>query len=183
VEPLMEALEDDRDEVVEAAADTFAALHAAHGEWRGVKSLLAGLERTKQKRPFAHLLGRLGGDDAREGLIVQLRFADEDTAVILLEGLWDLIRDAEDARYVSVLLHRSTDDAVQRKCCLLLGRLRYRPATRRMLALLESPTPGVVADAHWALTQLTGLRLRARPDLWRQWWERGGEVASGPQDD
>lgn len=130
------------------------------------------------KDHYALLLGRLGTPAARKllrDLISQ--WYDEPATLSGLAGLW-IGGTAEDGEAVHDLLLRADSIAIQKKACLVLGRLRDRESIRTLIDCLQGEERSLVQDAHWALLQITGLQLRADPDLWELWWQRSGEAES-----
>ena len=58
--------------------------------------------------------------------------------------------------------------------CLLLGKLKVRGAVRGLIDLLDDERGGVAANAHWALSQITGLKIGPDAERWAMWWRLEG---------
>lgn len=44
-----------------------------------------------------------------------------------------------------------------------------------LIERLEATNVGLARDAHWALVEISGQRLRANVALWRRWWKLAGQ--------
>jgi HEAT repeat protein len=166
---------DDRSQTVRAsAAEVLEDFHRSMPSLRILRRLRK-LQRTIQHTDqFALLLGRMGTEEAREILRGLLNFGSgEDNMLAGLSGLW-IAGQAEDAEDVLRLLNSQPTTPVRRKACLVLGHLRYSESIRDLIDYLYDDHPGLVSDAHWALSEITHLRLPADVDLWEAWWERVG---------
>ncbi len=63
--------------------------------------------------------------------------------------------------------------AFRAEACIALGRLGVLGAVEWLIPRLDDAAPRVRANAHWALRTLTGERLAASSELWRDWWSAG----------
>lgn len=167
---LVAALSDVDEAVVERASSVL--LTQRYPQREVVSTLRYGLRKATDKARHATLLARLGGSAAHDALVALLGESDEAAQLAALEGLWILSR-SEDGAIVTRVLESARSVAVLKQACLFVGRVRHAAATRVLIDLLSEPR--VAANAHWALKKITGLKLRASPDLWGQWWERLGK--------
>jgi hypothetical protein len=111
--------------------------------------------------------------DVRSDLLQRLDAGDDATRIAALQEL-SAHAQPEDGERVAALLQRS-EPAVLKEVCLFLGRVQYRPAVREMIDLMrDTGDAGLKANAHWSLQRITGLQLKQDPNLWEQWWQRGG---------
>lgn len=135
------------------------------------------LRRVVRKDGLGVFLRRLGTPGARAMLREQIESSsDSDSLVAGLHGLW-LCPTAEDAPTVLTALEQG-DAVVKRKACLVLGKMKATAGIRSLIDCLRDDHRGVVADAHWALCRITGLRLAADAGLWETWWQRVGHRIS-----
>ena len=175
---LFVALDDASDPVRAAASRGILGIQKENPKSNLIPDFRRALKRLEHKDHMALLLGRLGSSGARELLRgLAATWDDEDSVLAGLSGLW-IAGQAEDGRAVHSALHYARSMAVKRKACLVLGKLGDRQATRDLIDRLYEEQ-GVAADAHWALLQITGLHLRADPELWELWWERVGQETFG----
>lgn len=168
---LVEAL-DDVDASVAAAAEK--AIQAARCAPAMVAAALAvGITRGKDKCRPALLLARLGTDHAHQVLVDHAGSADEAVSVAALQGLWTAAR-AQDGTFISELLKKSKSISARKQACLVLGRLKHKPAIDDLIVCLRDADTGVRSNAHWALKQITDLPLKPDPELWELWKRRSG---------
>lgn len=168
------ALEDEHPRVRLAAGPAIARL-AGDVEAEGiVETLLATMPGSQYKDGYALAIARLDLPGARDALYGLLgRWSEDQIVLAALAGLWSC-PSTGDGEVVCRLLEENRSTAVLKKSCLLMGRIRYGPAARNLIDLLHEDDPGLVKDAHWALSQITGLRMGPDPELWETWWERVG---------
>jgi HEAT repeat protein len=171
---LLTALDDSESEVHSRAASGLATLAEGTAASNVVRGLGKWILSAKYKDRYAIVLGGLADPAARESLHELLYWYDARTKMAALSGLWREAR-AEDGKPVYELLTDSDSVAVKKKAVLLLGRIGYRPAARDLIDLLRSPNAGLVANAHWALREMTGLRLAPDIEMWELWWEKVGK--------
>lgn len=135
------------------------------------------LPRARDKSRLALLLGRKGGEETHRVLMGLAEDWQADAQLAGLQGLY-LAGRSEDGETVALLLADGGSLAVRKQACLVLGKIRYGKATRSLIDVLYQVDDGLVANAHWALQRITGLKLKADPKLWEQWWKRTGKGSS-----
>lgn len=179
IEHVMDALSDEHVRVRFAAYPALVRLTEVDRRPEVVSELARALEENEHKDGYALALAHLAGPAARAALheLAEERF-DEEVALAALCGLWAVPQQG-DAAIVHPLVQSASSKPVCKKACLLMGRLRYAPAARDLIDLLYDRDAGLAKDAHWALIQITGNRIKADPELWEAWWERVGSQAAG----
>jgi HEAT repeat protein len=170
---VLSALDDDARDVATAASTAIPALIAANSELARDRTLYAALRAAKDHGLAGRTLGRIGTADAHEALLKMFATRDPELVSAALDGLWDAGND-EDLRLVRPLLRAWTLPALRKKACLLVGHLHDGDAVSDLIDALREDEPGLVANAGWALCEITGRHLDPDPDLWTDWWERGG---------
>jgi hypothetical protein len=93
-----------------------------------------------------------------------------------MDGLWDAAV-AGDCDRLRSFLSPWRPDALRKKVVLLLGHLQDVEAVPELIELLKEEDRGLVANTAWSLREITGQQLDADPELWTDWWERGGADA------
>jgi len=171
---LLTALDDLEKSVHSRAASALTTLAEGTAAANVVSGLGKWLLSAKHKDRYAIVLGGLADPAARESLHELLYWYDARTKMAALSGLWREAR-AEDGKPVHELLTDSDSVAVKKKAVLLLGRIHYRKAARDLIDLLRHPNSGLVANAHWGLCQMTGLRLAPDIEMWELWWNNVGK--------
>jgi HEAT repeat protein len=165
---------EDPDDAVSSHAET--ALLAATGESFVVVSIVQQrILRAKDKARLCRLLGRIQGPEAGEALLEMLTSINDDDVLAALQGLW-LRANVDDGDHVTELALRSDSVPVRKETCIVLGKLKYKRGTRALIELLRDANEGVVANAHWALREITGEVLKPDFTLWDQWWQRAGKL-------
>jgi hypothetical protein len=175
VEPyLMAALDDEVAEVWQAASQSLVDRMRKDRDERLTTAVLSRLTKAKVKAPYAITLGRAGGREAHREILELLRLDDENDQKAALQGLTQL-NDPEDGEAVNAFFRRATPP-LQKEACLLLGKLKYRPAVGDLIERLRQDANGLRANAHWALREITGQSLPPNPELWEAWWETTGKL-------
>jgi hypothetical protein len=172
VPPILKALEDESPSVWRAASEGLVELDRKFPQARVTDTIASRVERVKEKTSFAMTLGALGNDDAYRALIYLVRSSDERDCLAGLQGIYKCFRP-EDADYVMPSL-RSRSPAIRKQACAVLGKAKYKPAVRDLIEMLGEEDVAIVADAHRALTDITGQTLARDINLWKAWWEVSG---------
>ena len=173
--PVLVTALDDADASVAAAAEK--AIQAARCAPAMVaNALTVGITRGKDKCRSARLLARLGTDHAHQVLLDHAESAAEAVCVAALQGLWTAAR-TEDGAFLLELLKRTKSVSARKQICLVLGRLKHKPAIDDLIHSLRDTDPGVSSNAHWALKQITNVTLKADPALWEVWKQRTSETS------
>ncbi|HVR83871.1 MAG TPA: HEAT repeat domain-containing protein [Planctomycetota bacterium] len=174
VEPyLLAALDDESAEVWQAASQSLVDRIRKNREDRITRAIISRLPKAHVKAPFAITLGRVGSPEAHQELLLLLRDDDENDQKAALQGLAQM-HDPEDGEAVQACLQRS-GLPVQKEICLLLGKLKFRPAIPDLIERLGQEDSGLRANAHWALRAITGQSLGPQASLWKAWWEATGK--------
>ena len=127
----------------------------------------------RDKVRIGRTLGQIDCKESRQALLRMLESFDEATILGGLQGVWHSGRE-EDGDVILRAMREHPTPGIQKQACLALGKLHVGSAIPDLIQVLRHPDRGVVANAHWALREITGLVLKAEPDLWQQWWDRGG---------
>ena len=174
------ALDDEDPDVSEKAESALLAqrLPTAHV----ARALSLRIEAGKDKDRAARVLGRLGGGEAHVILLGHLDSSDERQSLAALQGL-RILSLQEDGPEVLLLMRTTPSAEIRKEACLYFGGVKYGPAVRDLIELLREETPGLAANAHWALKQITGLGLKQDAELWGFWWDRSGKKLYGPHPD
>lgn len=132
--------------------------------------ILASVEDPRARRCLENLLGEDAGVDLTLlpalGAAVAAGGQDEASA------LSDRVRGFLD----------SGDPALRRESALFLGRARDLEALPALVEILDDEHQGVRDNAHWALRDMTGLRLPGSRERWSAWLrdEAAFAAAQGP---
>lgn len=164
---------DDAEAAVQVEAEA-ALLSRDFGAQWVVPALAARLPEARSKGRLAQILGKLGSPEAHDVLVALLQEWGDDSKLAALQGLAVFGR-SEDGPLVMDVLSDAVTVAVEKQAALFLGRVKCLAAVPDLIGLLTSDDPGLVANAHWALKRISGLRLNPDPALWNAWWERSGK--------
>jgi HEAT repeat protein len=164
---------DDPDESVSSRAEP-AVLAASQDSFQVVSVVQQILPKSKDKVRLCRLLGRINTKEADQALLELLGSFDEDDELAALQGLW-LRGNPEDGDRVTYTLSNTDSVAVRKEACIVLGKIRYKKATRALIDLLRETDVGLTMNAHWALQQITKEVLKPDYGLWDQWWQRAGK--------
>lgn len=170
--PLVRALDDDNAGVVEQAETGL--LANEHSTASIVVAVRERMAKATHKSRLARLLARRGGDAAHDELVAMTSAYDPKQQVAGLQGL-RLAGRAEDGALVTRMLAATSSPTVRKEACLVVGRLRHWGAVRSLIDLLDDDAvPGLRANAHWGLKQISGLQLGPDRKRWELWWQLTG---------
>ena len=169
-------LDDETADVARAAADAVVAMVRSDPELAEDRTLYAKLRAAANHALAASLLGRIATPRACELLVEMVGSHDLEQRLAGLDGFLEM-EAPHDLDAVRPLLRASNETALRKKACLVVGRLHDADAVPPLIELLLEDDPGLVANAWWALQETTGQSLARDPDLWTDWWERGGKEA------
>lgn len=174
---LLTALADDSPDVRSSAGRALEMLRAEVPQLDLVRRLQTKLPWIERKDAACLLLGRIGTAEAKQLLfdLVEGRGTGRDV-LDALGGLWCAATAEDGPRLLEAFeaFAESESVPVERKLCLLLGKTRCRVAVPALIDRLGATDAGLVKDAHWALVEISGQRLRADVALWRRWWKLAG---------
>lgn len=173
---LIPMLDDSASDVRAAAARSLVTVCRKNPDYDVLVWHASEIRNLEHRDALAEFLGRNATAESRRLLLEFVDvFQDAETRLAGLHGL-SLCGRADDAGEVQgVLLALAADEiVVRRKACLVAGTMKAKPAIRALIDCLDHDHRGLAANAHWALGQITGLRLAADPGLWEVWWERAG---------
>jgi HEAT repeat protein len=168
---LVGALDDASPEVVEAAESALLTTKAPSA--RIVETVSDRLPFASDKCRVATLLARLGTDEAHDALLKHIDSLDDGVSLAALQALWIAVRTADGEQVLDALTNSISWD-VRKQACLLLGKIKHKPAMRELIVCLRDSDPGLHANAYWALKEITGLPLKDDPELWAEWLRRSG---------
>ncbi len=129
----------------------------------------------KDMGSLGKLLGEKGGEETHELLVELVGDWRPDFQLAGLQGLYVDGRP-EDGEVVTQVMGTDGARAVRMQAALVLGKLRFTGGVRSLIDQLYEDDQGLCSNAHWALKRITGLKLKADPGLWEQWWERKGKL-------
>jgi HEAT repeat protein len=168
--PLIEALNDPADTVWRPISELLVRKFN-RGELPNLPSILeSSLEKAESRQGYVITLGNMVGSQAHDTLLNLLRNGGDTERREALQGL-SARPSAEDAELVLPLLGRG-ERSLRQEACLYLGKTKHQPAVPDLIRLLEREEGGIAANAHWALREITGEKMDANPEAWRQWYER-----------
>jgi HEAT repeat protein len=141
-------------------------------------------------REIQERLRKTGG--SRTGLLQTLAILDDPDARREVEGWLQSGTAADKHDVLQALISRSrpddlslvlplfeeTDRGILQSASIHLGKMKCRPAIVRLIPLLEKEDAGIVANAHWALRQITGLNYGPEAPAWRSWLGTAGNMAN-----
>lgn len=167
------ALNGDSLEAAEAAVEALPKLMTADPDQVSQGRLLAVLHDARRPDLAARVLGHLHTPEAHEQLLEMLKSNDVTVQSAAFDGLW-YAATADDIETVRPFLAPARDRELRKRACLLLGRLHDREVVAEMIDLLADSDEGLATNAHWALREITMMRLGAERELWSAWWGGGG---------
>lgn len=168
----IEALNDGWSEVIMIAVKALVDLNLKFPDLKIPSTLVERMPKSRGKAFFAETLGRIGGDEVRAGLSDHLRSSDDVLVAAALQGLSVMVTE-EDGPNVRPLL-QSRNRGVMQTACVVLGKIKYKPAVPDLIEFLRSEDLGIVTTAHAALQAISGERLAADPATWKNWWDTAG---------
>jgi hypothetical protein len=167
------AATDDPSEAVRAAAGAgVIRLERMRPDLRLAAALGTQIRKSTHPTSQCLLLAQLSDDQAND-ILIGLAAEAGSLQLPALCGLWN-IAGIQDGEFLTNLLRNAADPAIERKLCLLIGRIQFQPAARLLIDRLGSEKPGLAADALWALRQATGEYLGPSRQVWEQWWTKVG---------
>lgn len=167
---LVDALQDPADTVWKPASDFLARQYNEDKLPDLLPALESALPKAESRQGILLTLGSMDGNRPRQILLDLLRDGGDSERLEALQGL-SLRPRPEEAEMVHPMLGRASR-ALRQEACLFLGKARYERAIPDLIRILETEDIGLGANAHWALRQITGERLDANGESWRNWYER-----------
>lgn len=166
---LVRALEDPDPRVRRAATRELSTPAWRDAKWGVNATVAARIPGASVKGDLALFLAHRRAKGARKLFrrLVQRRDAASQLAGLRALSVLGL---GDDAALVTRRLSRLRPEA-RAEACVVLGRVRYRPAVPDLIGLLRDPDPRVRGPAHRALRTVTGQRFDNHADLWESWWK------------
>jgi HEAT repeat protein len=145
-------------------------LFAFHGIGAALPILADGSLDPRLRSAAAAALGRAGRTEAIAPLLGAAAAPERSVRIAAIAALGEL-DDGSGTQVATLARALEGDDRAERKAAAVaLGRLGAAAGVEGLLPLLESDDPGLRADAHWALKEITGRPFGPEPATWRAYW-------------
>jgi hypothetical protein len=169
---LLDAMDDPLPSVWKTATDAVMAASLSEGDKRDLADQIASrIRRSKNNMGLAVALGRLGGPAAHSALWDLVGDSNETNRLIGLHGVAVMANPDDGPRVTALLRERS--ETLKKQVCQTIGKMKYEKAAGELVLLLDDASPGLQADARWALSQITQKPFTEN-DAWKEWWANFG---------